>query len=63
MAVGVAGALGRAGDKRVCADGLGAAGVKAREGTVILADPDAGMDVEARVGPLEHLSGRVAPRP
>ena len=38
--------------------GQGVAGAVAREAkrerTVILADPDAGMDVEARVGPLEH---------
>jgi len=45
------------------ARGQGVAGAVAREaeraGTVILAHPDAGVDVEARVGLLEHPLGLI----
>jgi hypothetical protein len=48
------GPSGGGGERRRLCD---AAPVAKREGTVILAHPDAGMNVEARVGPLEHPLG------
>ena len=64
--VGLVGAIGEllgGGFVGEAVQGEGVAGAVAgeaqREGTVILAHPDAGMDVEARVRPLEHPLGLI----
>jgi len=62
--VGLVGAIGEllgGGVVGAAVEGQRVAGAVAREaereGTFILADPDAGMNVEARLGPLEHRLG------